>query len=177
MASKGHRVVMLEAGETGPPRVTLVGNFVTASQKTMNSPYRPGTEAIRWVPSPDGARDPYLDQSPTPEAFKATYTRRVGGSTWHWRGNVPRFVPRDFRMRSEYGVGVDWPLTYDDLEPYYVEAEREIGVSGNHDEWHNFQGAFRSKPFPMSEIWESYGDTRVAAAINAPTLHPDSPIP
>lgn len=167
MALKKHRVVILEAGESGPPRATLVGNFVTASSKTMNSPYK-GTEATKWVPSPDGGRDPYYDQ-PSP-AFKSTYTRRVGGSTWHWRGNVPRFVPNDFRLYSMYGVGIDWPLAYADLEAFYVEAEHELGVSGNHEEWDGFMGAFRSSSFPMSEIWESYGDTKVSGSINNLTV-------
>lgn len=167
MALRNHRVVILEAGESGPPRVTLVGNFVTSSSKTMNSPYK-GTDATKWVPSPDGGRDPYYDQ-PTP-AFKSTYTRRVGGSTWHWRGNAPRFVPNDFRLYSMYGVGIDWPLEYADLEAFYVEAEHELGVSGNHEEWDGFMGAFRSRSFPMSEIWESYGDTKVSGSINNLTV-------
>lgn len=167
LALKKHRVVILDAGEIGPPRTTLVGNFVTASNKTMNSPYK-GTEAVNWVPSPDGGNDPYYDQR-TP-AFKSTYTRRVGGSTWHWRGNVPRFVPADFRLQELYGVGVDWPLSYEDLEKFYVEAEYELGVSGNHDEWQDFKGAHRSQPFPMSEIWDCYGDTQVAATINNVTV-------
>jgi choline dehydrogenase-like flavoprotein len=160
-----YRVTILEAGNTGPSRAALVGTYVTASKKSMGSPYR-GTDADHWVPSPDGGKDTYFDQI-IPEGFKATYQRRVGGSTWHWRGNVPRFVPNDFRLRSLYGVGVDWPLSYDDLEPFYGEAERELGVSGNHDEWNGYQGAYRSKPFPMSEIWAAYGDTVVADAINA----------
>jgi len=167
LALKGHQVVLLEAGESGPPRSTLVGNYVTASSKTMNSPYR-GTDATKWVPSPDGATDPYYDQSD--QSFKSTYTRRVGGSTWHWRGNVPRFVPNDFRLFSNYGVGIDWPISYEDLESFYVDAETELGVSGNHEEWDNYMGAYRSKPFPMSEIWECYGDTRVAPFINGLTI-------
>ncbi len=162
-ASRGHRVVIVEAGETGPARATLVANYVTASKKTMNSPYR-GTEASKWVPSPDGGSDPYYDQPDA--AFKSTYTRRTGGSTWHWRGNVPRFIPSDFLLHSTYGIGVDWPIGYGDLEEYYGEAEHELGVSGNHEEWQNYFGAFRSKPFPMSEVWASYGDGRVADGIN-----------
>ena len=76
----------------------------------------------------------------------------VGGSTWVWRGNTPRFIPSDFRLRTKYGVGRDWPLDYDELEPWYSEAERELGVSGNHDELNGLFGARRSKPFPMRGI-------------------------
>ncbi len=162
LAQRGLRIIMLEAGEHGPSRHELVANYVTASKKTMGSPYK--SDGNKIVPSPDGGDDPYYDQSSP--AFKATYQRRIGGSTWHWRGNVPRFVPNDFRLFSTYGVGVDWPLSYSDLESFYCEAESELGVSGNHEEWQNFKGAFRSKAFPMSEIWESFSDTVVANKIN-----------
>ena len=164
LGAAGLRVTIVEAGESGQSRTELVGNYVTASVKSMGSPYK-GTEADRWVPSPDGANDPYLDQ-PLGKTFKSTYQRRLGGSTWHWRGNVPRFVPNDFRLRSFYGVGVDWPISYTDLEAFYCDAERELGVSGNHAEWQGYLGATRSKAFPMSEIWSAYGDTVVARAID-----------
>ena len=59
------------------------------------------------------------------------YLRQVGGTTWHWLGTALRFVPDDFRLRSRFGVGIDWPISYDDLEPWYCEAERELGVAGD----------------------------------------------
>ncbi|MBV9582738.1 MAG: GMC family oxidoreductase [Chloroflexi bacterium] len=54
----------------------------------------------------------------------------VGGSTVHWAAFTPRLHPSDFRTYSEDGVGVDWPMSYWDLEPYYTLMEREIPVSG-----------------------------------------------
>jgi choline dehydrogenase-like flavoprotein len=54
----------------------------------------------------------------------------VGGSTVHWEGHVPRFHPSDFRTRSLDGVGDDWPLAYEDLEPWYDLHEQMMGVSG-----------------------------------------------
>ena len=54
----------------------------------------------------------------------------VGGQAMHWGGVTPRFTPEDFRVNSLYGVGHDWPLTYDDLDPFYQEAEERMGVSG-----------------------------------------------
>ncbi|HEY7818569.1 MAG TPA: GMC family oxidoreductase, partial [Vicinamibacteria bacterium] len=57
-------------------------------------------------------------------------TMAVGGLALHWGGTTPRFTPEDFRIRSLYGVGYDWPLTYDELEPYYYEAEERLGVAG-----------------------------------------------
>lgn len=54
----------------------------------------------------------------------------VGGSTILFSGHFPRFHPSDFRVRSLDGVADDWPLTYDDLEPYYRLNDHMTGVSG-----------------------------------------------
>jgi choline dehydrogenase-like flavoprotein len=76
----------------------------------------------------------------------------VGGGTACYGAQAWRFMPQDFQMRSTYGAIEgstleDWPLTYDDVEPYYEKAEHEIGVSG--DVGPNiFQGP-RRKPLPM----------------------------
>jgi choline dehydrogenase-like flavoprotein len=56
--------------------------------------------------------------------------RGVGGSTIHYAGFAPRLHPSDFRVRTLDGVAADWPLTYEDLEPYFVAMEREYPVSG-----------------------------------------------
>lgn len=55
----------------------------------------------------------------------------IGGGTLSWLGVVPRFHPADFRTHSTEGVGVDWPIGYDDLRPYYAQVERELGVAGD----------------------------------------------
>lgn len=77
----------------------------------------------------------------------------VGGLAMHWGGVTPRFSPEDFRVRSLYGVGHDWPLTYEDLDPFYQEAEVRMGVAGE-------QGPAaldpRSKPFPLPALPLSY---------------------
>ncbi len=54
----------------------------------------------------------------------------VGGSTLHFTAYTPRPQPDDFRLRSEFGVGADWPISYDELEPYFDELETFLGVSG-----------------------------------------------
>ncbi len=80
----------------------------------------------------------------------AYYARGVGGSSVHFSGNYWRFRPVDFQEHSVVGdipdaTLVDWPLTYDELEPWYSKAEWEIGVSGApgpNDPW-------RSRPYPL----------------------------
>jgi choline dehydrogenase-like flavoprotein len=54
----------------------------------------------------------------------------VGGSTVLYAGDWPRLLPSDFRVRTLDGVADDWPITYDDLLPYYERTDRAFGVSG-----------------------------------------------
>jgi glucose dehydrogenase len=54
----------------------------------------------------------------------------VGGSMAVWTAIAFRFSPSDFKLRSRYGVGDDWPISYEVLAPWYEMAERELGVSG-----------------------------------------------
>ena len=79
----------------------------------------------------------------------------VGGGTFTYGAQAWRYHARDFRMASTYGVPpgstlADWPISYDDLEPYYEKAEYEIGVSGDvtADPFH----APRRRPLPMPPL-------------------------
>ncbi|MGH9477269.1 MAG: GMC family oxidoreductase [Terriglobales bacterium] len=56
--------------------------------------------------------------------------RGVGGGSVHWAAFVPRLHPSDFRVYSEDGVGCDWPISYQDLKPYYELIEREMPAAG-----------------------------------------------
>ncbi len=53
-----------------------------------------------------------------------------GGSSNCWWACTPRFMPNDFQLKSLYGRGQDWPLSYAELEPYYCEAEEIMGIAG-----------------------------------------------
>ncbi len=54
----------------------------------------------------------------------------VGGTTLAYTAYTPRSRPDDFKIETEFGVGKDWPVNYEDLEPYYDELELFLGVSG-----------------------------------------------
>lgn len=54
-----------------------------------------------------------------------------GGAALHHYAGYPRFHPEDFRMRTAYGRGRDWPVSYADLQPYYDRVQAEIGLSGD----------------------------------------------
>lgn len=88
-------------------------------------------------------------------ALDGRRVRGVGGSTLHWEGYALRFHADDFRLRSLYGVGEDWPIGYAELEPYYVGAEAAFGVAGTDDDpW----ASPRSAPFPLPAFPFSYSD-------------------
>ena len=62
------------------------------------------------------------------------YGYAFGGSSLLWAGVAPRLLPADFEMRSRYGIWRDWPLGYDELLPFYREAERALRISGGEHE-------------------------------------------
>ena len=67
----------------------------------------------------------------TPTAFGGNNSGTgVGGSMLHWGAFVPRADPRDLKLRTDTGLGEDFPLTYEELVPYYEQVERFLGVAG-----------------------------------------------
>ncbi|MBV8362361.1 MAG: GMC family oxidoreductase [Deltaproteobacteria bacterium] len=76
----------------------------------------------------------------------------VGGSTVHWAAFTPRFHPSDFRVYSEDGVAADWPISYEELKPYYELLELELPVSGPaYFPWGDPHG-YAFGPHPMGGI-------------------------
>jgi gluconate 2-dehydrogenase alpha chain len=99
----------------------------------------------------------------------------VGGGGVHADGKVPRFREDDFRVLSDLGPVegasvVDWPFGYDELEPYYAEAERLIGVAG--EAGANPFAAWRSGPYPMPPGAPMYCAVVTTAAAERLGFHP-----
>jgi len=89
------------------------------------------------------------------KAFRppAEYAQTVGGSSVHFTANFWRLRESDFKEQSMWGAiegtnFADWPITYEELEPYYTRVDWEIGVSGAPGPF----DSYRSKPFPMPPI-------------------------
>lgn len=153
LALAGASVLILEAG----PRVTrgeIVSRFRNSTRRSdLMSPYPSVPTAPHPIYQPTDSG--YLVQA-GPYPYPAEYIRQFGGTTWHWAAQAWRNVPNDFRLHSLYGVGVDWPISYADLEPYYQEAEEIMGVSGADN-----TGSPRKQPFPMEPVIEPYAMRRV----------------
>ena len=149
-AEAGLRVTILCDGPE-LDRNDLVTQFRQSDPQTMMSPY----PVVPHAPQPQVARtDDYLIQK-GPHPYNQQYIRAVGGTTWHWAAATWRYLPNDMKIKTLYDVGRDWPIDYWDLEPWYAEAEREMGVAGPENAPFD---APRSSPYPMPPAPLSYMD-------------------
>lgn len=157
LAASGVKVAILEAGAK-VDRGDATQRFWDAPVKVPECPYPAVPQAMHPV---SNDLDFWYRQD-GPDKFKSTYLKVVGGTTWHWLGTCLRLVPNDFRLKAGYGQAVDWPISYDELEPYYGQAETEIGVAG--DSAHDL-GAPRSGTYPMPQVPQTYLDAAFAQAL------------
>ncbi len=176
LARAGHRVLILEAGRSNgisPENYrTYLDNYYRALAKVPNSPYPDNPDApsptvteIAKIPWPQPATSGYMVQNGR-LPFSSDYERAAGGTSLHWLGCCPRMLPNDFHMDSTYGVGCDWPLSYDELQPYYSRFEWEIGVSGDVDDQQFFGVWFdENYRYPMRRLPHSYLDQRVTEGV------------
>jgi choline dehydrogenase-like flavoprotein len=137
LTMEGVKVLVLEAGRSFDP-----GSEVAMFQLPSQAP-------LRGVSTPDkqyGFHDcsinsgwdipgePYTNANPEPEnQFRWWRQRMMGGRTNHWGRITLRNGPYDFKPRTRYGAGFDWPISYDDIAAYYDKVEALIGVFGTND--------------------------------------------
>jgi len=75
----------------------------------------------------------------------------VGGTTLHYQGEAHRFSPHCFKYKSLYGIAEDWPISYEELAPYYDLAEKILGVAGDHtNPFKPKRGLFPNPPHKLS---------------------------
>lgn len=180
-AEAGKRVLLLEAG-TGVNR-TLAGydglltNFYSAATKDNQSPFpvnanaaMPRSPQLRKLHAGDTDSSSYIVQS-GPYVSDTTYTRIFGGTTMHWEAKTPRMLASDFRSRSLFGQGLDWPLSFEEVEKDYRFAEREIGVSADvADQTYLGQTFPDGYVFPMRGLPLSYLDQQVNEGIEGSSV-------
>ena len=128
-----------------------------------------------WVSDEKGSHNLYwndlrITAGEHPLAFGANNSGKgVGGGTVHWASFTPRLHPSDFRIHSEDGVGVDWPIAYSDLKPYYELLELELPVSGPaYYPWGDPHG-YPYGPHPMGGVGDTLirGCTKLGIGVSA----------
>jgi choline dehydrogenase-like flavoprotein len=133
LAAAGLKVVALEAGKHWNPAT----DFATDEK---------AQEKLFWT-------DERLSAGADPIPFGSNNSGiGVGGSTLHYTAYTPRAQPDDLLIRTDFGVGEDWPISFDQLEPYYDEVEQFLGVSGPSPyPWGpNRKGRYALGPLPIN---------------------------
>lgn len=151
--------------------------------KTPNSPY----PVLSQAPSPDVLDiQPFDEDNPSidgylvqngPIPFASDSIRIGGGSTMHWLGTTPRMLPNDFKTKEKYNRGIDWPIDYEELRPYYEMAEFEMGVSGDVskqsypkvDNILDYYG--KDYVFPMEQVPQSYMDFKIIESLKGKEIN------
>ena len=170
LTDAGLSVLLLEAGPinslSAEGYAANLDTYYTALAKGPEAPWPPAKAA----PQPDtgdlhSGKGYFIQRGP--DLYGSSYTRRAGGSTLHFLGVSLRMLPEDFQMKTRHGVGRDWPFGYDEIEPYYRQAEQEIGVAADVADQRYLGLRFApGYDYPMHKVPQSYSDRFLAAAVD-----------
>jgi len=158
LTKAGASVLMLEAGRSYDPGESPMLNMA------MDAPLRGvGTPDKRfgyYDATVDGGWDmpgePYTMAEGS--EFMWWRSRMLGGRTNHWARNSFRMGEYDFKPKTRDGLGFDWPVTYDDIAPWYDKTEKLVGVYGSNDglENHPNSGPGVLQTPPKFRVWETF---------------------
>lgn len=148
---KGMKVLLLEAG----PKFNIATDF-HHHWKPYRFPFRGRISPSQHAMYPHANiwnKKHFVNELENPYTGKEFFwvrARAVGGKTLHWGLVSLRFSPRDFKAASYDGVGTDWPISYDDIEPYYTRVEELIGVAGHADHLPDNPDSHFLRPVPFT---------------------------
>ncbi|MGC1300647.1 MAG: GMC family oxidoreductase N-terminal domain-containing protein, partial [Alloacidobacterium sp.] len=121
------------------------------------------------------AGGPFILEGKHPVSYGNQAGWGVGGAALHYFANFPRLLPNDFKIKSEHDRAHDWPISYQDVAPYYDKVARDVGVSGDAKAEEIWRPA--GEPYPMpamktfrnGQVWlkgfEAVGIRMVPAAV------------
>lgn len=156
LANSGLKVALLEAGPFFDPKDPK-------TQTQLKWPYespRRGASSTRAFGDFDMSwgdweveGEPYTQKDDT--QFMWWRSRMLGGRTNHWGRISLRFGPNDFKHKDVDGLGDNWPISYDDVKPYYDKLDKMIGVYGTNEGLYNDPDGFFLPP-PKPRLHELY---------------------
>ena len=155
LAKTGKKVVVLEQGPDWKLSDLISSDFWGRRIKTAGAPF--------------------LLEGRNPVGYSYQSGWGVGGAALHYFANFPRLLPNDFKVKSEHNRGLDWPIDYKDVAPYFDKVARDVGVSGDakaEEIWRPAGPAYPMPPmktFRNGDIWlkgfEAAGIRMVPAAV------------
>jgi choline dehydrogenase-like flavoprotein len=155
LSKAGKKVVMLESGPDWQLSDLISSDF--------------------WGRRVKPAGVPFTFEGKNPYGYAYQGGWGVGGAALHYFANFPRYLPNDFKVKSEHNRGLDWPINYSDVAPYYDKVAAELGVSGDakaEEIWRPKGAPYPMPPmktFKNGQVWlkglESVGIRMVPAAV------------
>jgi len=149
------------------PRATVLslGKSPEVSYLVQQEPF------IELHPGDPNPQNPPADEQGNVRGlqFSSTFERNGGGTSWHWLGTSLRELENDIRLKTTYGHGEDWPLTYGELQELWALAEKEIGVSASVAQQEPLEVVGLKYPpgyqYPMQAIPMSLVDQAVSSGV------------
>jgi choline dehydrogenase-like flavoprotein len=154
LANAGLKVLMLEAGPFfDPAKDSLQLKWPWESPRRGGNATRPMGDFDAAYGGWQINGEPYTQKDGS--EFQWFRSKMMGGRTNHWARISLRMGPKDFKGKTSYGVGDDWPVTYGDISPYYDKVDRLIGVYGSMEGLENDpDGIFLPPPKPrLNELF------------------------
>ena len=127
LAKAGKKVVLLESGPDWQLSDLISSDF--------------------WGRRIKPAGVPFVFEGKNPYGYAYQAGWGVGGAALHYFANFPRYLPNDFKVKTEHNRGLDWPINYSDLAPYYDKVAQEIGISGDAQAEEIWRP--KGQPYPM----------------------------
>ncbi len=172
LVNQGLQVILLEAGRMLKPSK----DFLTHAwpwDLRFRGAGKPGEYDGLWKINEYTAHlytNPRKENYDSLDNFHWTRLRAVGGRTNTWGRACFRHGPLDFKTKSQQGFGEDWPISYEEIEPYYDRAERLVGISGQKDNYINMPDGIYCGPPHAPKCGELFLRDR-AAHIGVPVIH------
>jgi choline dehydrogenase-like flavoprotein len=178
MANEKADVVIVGSGASGS---TFAAVLAKAGKKVVVLEQGPDWQLSDLISSDLWGRrikpagGPFLLEGKHPVSYGNQGGWGVGGAALHYFANFPRLLPNDFKIKSEHGRAMDWPISYSDVAPFYDKVAKDVGVSGDAKAEEKWRPA--GEPYPMppmktfrnGDIWlkgfEAVGIKMVPAAV------------
>ena len=160
LTEKGLKVLVVERGR----EVKHVEDYDTATKAPWELPHRDKltlrSAEERWANNrfnnmakddlepfmTNDKENPYLEKRP----FDWIRAYHTGGKSMHWGRQSYRWNENDFEANAKEGVGIDWPIRYADLAPWYTYVEKFVGISGQKENWDVLPDSHFLPPMPMN---------------------------